>query len=368
MRIDGGQPTNLTPSPSLNTGTGLHTQTGTYRGEQATVKDASSVLTDAAEEMSLHTAEKVEQKHFSERKIKGESSAQLMRAEQITAYLEASKQFDDPEKLAQTAKRMLSGQESPRQLARQQSGDVSHQYALLRYALSQGEKEGAKDEVLETLRDALADLEMESGPQIRAGLNVIQAAAEFGQTAQDVAQFQSTYRDVVLGEASLAQTFKLALERFGTGTGQDFPKGLQSLIKALGQDLAAARPSTDSNRLQSLIQDLYQLEVTATLLDACQGLADDLRTKHQTGQLRPVELLKDLVDVTNEKWVTSTRFTGMADKQQVVGVAPQIFFQTTLKGVLRDIPPKVFPDADTRQSILNAQQEALDRAIDKEEE
>lgn len=218
MRIDGGQPTNLTPNPSLSTGTGLPTQTGSYRGEQATVKDASSVLTDAAEEMSLHTAEKVEQKHFSERKIKGEHPAQIMRAEQITAYLEAAKQFDDPEKLAQTAKRMLSGQESPRQLARQQSGDVSHQYALLQYALSQGEKEGAKEDALEALRDALADMEMELGPQIRAGLNVIQAAAEFGQDAQEVTQFQSTYRDVVLRARPKPNIAKTSIGRFGPVT------------------------------------------------------------------------------------------------------------------------------------------------------
>ena len=79
--------------------------------------------------------------------------------------------------------------------------------------------------------------------------NTVGAAAGYADDARGVADFQRTYQDVVLGEASLAKTLSLALERFG---GKDVARGLQQLIQALGQDLAAARPSTSQDRLQAV--------------------------------------------------------------------------------------------------------------------
>lgn len=348
------------------TPSGMQAQTGTFRGEQVTVKDAASALADAAEEISLHHSEKVESKKHEERRIEGETPVRVMLVEQINAYLEAAKTFSDPQKLADLAKRMQSGQDNPRELARQQSRDPSHQYVLLQHALADGQAKGAPAPALERLQDAIADLEMEAGPQIRAGLNTIGIASSLGGSAEEIAAFQSNYRDVVLGDNSLAQTLKLVLERM-TGKGsEDFSRDLGNLIKALGADLSAARPSTDSNRLQAMVQDLYQLEVIVTVMDGCKELV--AKTGGSGGTAASFELTKELVAVTGEKWVGSARFVGMADRLNVHDIGARIAFQTGIKSLLREIPPKVFPDPDVRQSIIGAAQEALDLAIDQEEQ
>lgn len=204
---------------------------------------------------------------------------------------------------------MQSGQESPKQLACQETRDPTGQYLLLQYALQDGLKNGTGEEILDTLREALADLEMDHGPQIRSNLNTIGAAGEFGADRESIEAFQTTYRDVVLGEATLAQTLKLVLERLSGKEGEDFGRGLQGLIKALGQDLAAARPSTESNRLQSLVQDLYQLEVTATVVDNCRELGKTLAARHGVTSFPAIDLMKELVGVTGEKWVSASRFS-----------------------------------------------------------
>ena len=179
-----------------------------------------------------------------------------------------------------------------------------------------------------------------------------------------VEQFQATYRDIVLGEASLARTLDLALQRFGS---QDVGRGLKSLIGALGQDLAATRPSTDASRLQSLLTDMYHLEVAATVLESCGELSDKLAGQGEK-PLDSSKLMRDMVGLTGEKWVSESRFTKLAQDHGVQTPTGAIAFLNGTRGMLRDLPVQIYADADTRQNLMNALQGALDTAIDAEEE
>lgn len=338
---------------------------GQFAGQQVQVDEVDSMLSDAAEEISMHHAEKAESKHSSERKKEAVRSLDIMGAEAIMAYLDAAQAYEDPEQLVLLAKRMLSGQGDPAQHARRAFDGPTEQFMALQYALQQGEREGVAGDVLEALRDALQDLEMAHGPAIRADINTVGTAAPAGASRADIADFQSTYRDVVLGESSLAATLKLALERFGD---KDFSAGLQRLTQALGQDLSAARPSCEPARLHSLVQDLYHLEVTATVLDGCKDLQALLADKHGIVSMSPVALMRSLVDVSAEKWVSAQRFTGLSESSGAREPEPQIHFLTAVKVLLREMPVQVFVDSEQRQTVFGAVQDALDTAIDREEE
>ena len=339
-------------------------RTGTLLGEQAVLLDGEvSSLGDAAEEISLHMAEKTESKHHAQRKIKSERPVELMRLEEILEMLQQTQDPNAQAKLEELTARLLSGHGSPRQQAAQAFGDVSQQYLALQYALRKGEQEGAAPELLESLRDALADFEIESGPRIRAGINTLGSAGAFASSAQGVRDFQDTYRDLVLGEDSLNRTLDLALERFG---GKDVGRGLKQLVQALGQDLAAARPSVSPQRLQALTGDLYHLQVAVTVLDGCAGLSDDLRAMKQ-GAPDGERLMRDLVGLTGDKWLTESRFTALAQQHGVASPEGRVAFLTGIKSLMRDLPIQVFPDAESRQGTLNAIQGALDLAIDEED-
>lgn len=368
IRIDGSQaaaPQFSSQSTTAEPGTG---GIGTLAGQSAVPEDAASVLTDAAEELSLYAAEKLEHKSLDEREVETEKPIDLMHIDEIAAYLEAAKLLDNPQELTRVAKQLQSGQGNPRELARRESRDPTQQYMLLQYAAQDGLKNGTAPEILDELLDALADLEVEYGPQIRSDLNTIGAASEFAAGPGGIAAFQDAYQDVVLGEASLAQTLTVVVSKLGGESGEGFVRGLQGLIKALGQDLAATRPSVDANRLQSLVQDLYHLEVASTVVDGCRKLAGELAAKHATPGIDPAALMKELVAVTGEKWVSASRFAALAEKFGVRDVGAQIAFQAGVRALMRELPVKIFPDADARQAVLNASQEALDRAIDLEEE
>jgi type III secretion protein W len=366
--IDGIQSSAQALAPNSGDQADVPAQTCTFGGEQAVVDNGTSALGDAAEEISLHVEEEVEHLSIDEREVESEPPVEIRDIEEVEAYLELAKRLDDPKELVELAKRMLSGQEDPGQLARREGRDPAEQYMLLQYALHEGIKSGAGDEALENVREALAELEIAHGPEIRSGINTIATASEFGKGRDEVAAFQATYRDVVLGEATLAKTLSLTLERLSGKEGDDFGRGLQGLIKALGQDLAAARPSTDPTRLQSLMQDLYHLEVAATVVSGCKDLAADLAARHGAAGVQPLALMKEMVAMTGEKWVGAARFSGLATSFGISGVAAQIAFLGGTQQLMREMPVQVFTDGDTRRSILDAAQEALDRAIDLEEE
>ncbi|MEC4720742.1 type III secretion system gatekeeper subunit SctW [Noviherbaspirillum sp. CPCC 100848] len=354
--------------PSSQTGlqdSGSQLRSGNFMGQQVIARSIeSSILTDSAEEITLALSETVESKDIEDRLVEAEGLPRSMPTEEIIAYLDSSKQGNDAEAMAALAKLMTSGQGSPRELAKKGFQDITQQYLALQYAAREGEKSGASQEHMEAIYDAIADMDMDFGPRIRADLNTIGVAGGYA-SAEDVANFQAAFRDVVLGQQTLAQTLVAALERFGAG---DFSTGMQNLIKGLGADLAAARPSTDATRLQALVQDLYHLEVAATVLDGTCALADTMVKRHGVESMDAVKVMTELVGITSEKWLAGARFTGIAERVAPYEAGAQITFLTGAKAILRDLPVKVYNDADARQSVLNAVQDALDAAIDREEE
>ena len=91
------------------------------------------------------------------------------------------------------------------------------------------------------------------------------------------------------------------------------------------------------------------------------------RRQHGAMPGSPVGLMQDLVGISAEKWVAGSRFTTLSEKFGATGVEPQIHFLTGVKVLMRDMPIKVFADADQRQTVFQAVQDALDTAIDRED-
>lgn len=365
-RIDGNVFAQTTQDMNLKSS--VSQQSGAYRGENLVSEDVTSSLLDAAEELSLYVAEKVEHKRFEARKIGVESPMDVMQAEEITAYLDAAKTFDDPQKLVALCKRMQSGQEDPQQLARQETQNPTEQYLLLQYALRSDDRNSPTDTALVLLREAISDLYADHGPQICASLNTISVAAQHGESRENISNFQSTYCDVILGDGTLAQTLTRVLAQVTGSESNDFVRTLRDLIKALGLDLSATRPSSDPSHLHALIQDLYQLEVTATIIDFCKELSQTLAKRHQIADFPALALMKEMIAVTEEKWVSASRFAALPIRFGIESVTAEITLLSAALKILRNLPVKVFPDMDIRQSILVAAQEAVDCAIDKEEQ
>jgi len=342
---------------------------GSLSGEQVRVKekDAISVLEDAREEISMAHSEKVESKAFNQRRVGGAGTVRRMQIEQIQAYLDGTRRYPDPRELISLARRMQADGR-PRDVAERASRSPSHQFALLQFALADAHRNGLPAEVTERLQEALEDLDHEFGAEVRAGLNTAQAAAEFGPTPAAFDDFQHAYTDIVLGEKTFAQTLLLVLQRLSGARGADFDRGLRALLGALGADLSAASASTDPVRLQSLVQDVYQLEVAGSVLESCNQLSRRIADRFGIETVEPLELMKDLVAFTSDRWVVPARMTSLAEKFHVAGLPERLAFHAGTRAVLRQMPVKVFNDAESRLDVLGTAQAVYDETAAAEEE
>lgn len=78
-------------------------------------------------------------------------------------------------------------------------------------------------------------------------------------------------------------------------------------------------------------------------------------------------LMRELVTITSESWVTAARFTKIADLWDFEDPTARVRLLMGLRKLVQSMPVKVFPDMEARRTILQAAQEALDRAIEVEE-
>ena len=257
-------------------------RTGSYRGERVRALPIAPSPIASAEELAKAIYERfgTDDKELDERKVDAEPRRRGMSAEQIAIYLQESHAGDDSEKLEKTLDQILSGQISPKHVAKQFSQDVTQQSVVLQHALHRGQSEGVALETVELIENAIADLLAEQGAAVQAGLNICRAASEIAQDLSGVERFQSAYRDIVIGATSLAGTLKILLERLDSQTGAAFSTVINSMMKALGDDLAALRSSVDKRRLQILISDLSDLKVMTTILEQCIELCATLRARH----------------------------------------------------------------------------------------
>ncbi len=84
-------------------------------------------------------------------------------------------------------------------------------------------------------------------------------------------------------------------------------------------------------------------------------------------RIEALDLMKSLVGLLDEKWVTAHRFLEITRRHGIDQTQARISLITGLKTLARTLPVGVFADAESRDRLLQAAQEALDQVIDEEE-
>jgi type III secretion protein W len=338
--------------------------TGTLAGEQVflNTNNPISMLENSREEISLHMADRVEDlKELKEWKFEGGEPTSLLDIKRITEYLDS---VDPNQHLRNEAKRRLQNGSPLGSILELKNRPPADRAAIYQFAMR-----GADERVREELADELEELELRSGPEIRAAFNTTTAARAFAPTPESFHHFQKTYADIVLGKPKLSETLKMLLEEHMAGAeGERFESGLQAMLSALGAELKATRPSTDVTRLHALVQDIYQLEAMVTVLEECELFSASMLARFGEPRVLPLQLLQELVALVNERWIVPQRLRDMAAKFRMKELLARIAFHSNSRKLLRGMPVKVFNDQDSRQALLDTAQTVLDEAISEEEE
>ena len=266
------------------------------------------------------------------------------------------------------ARAILKNPDRIRQLTEESDGDSTAQFLLLLEAADAIEESGEQGQaVLSAVREVLEDLFAERGDRILADINTVEAYSKL--SPEQARQFRTVYHDAAIGAESLGGVLSHLVGLVdASGTGGSFTAMHQSMIAALGMDIAATRPSTDPVKLQALVSDLYHLEVIGTTLEGCGSLAGKIEQRHGVPRFAPHQLTTDLIGLAGERWVDADHFKRLADRYKAMEPpAAMVDFLTGTRDLVKELPVKIFATAENRQSLIDAAQDAVDYSIDREE-
>lgn len=251
-------------------------QSGQLRGSPIVVTNLTAAVADAAEELSFAASERME-KSLSKRKASDGSGVDWNLYKIAQKYLNQVPDLKSTDRLnafAQTflqrsftsAQQMLSHLESF-------SGEVSHQYVALKYAREYIQRQGNFPGLIATIDAALAQLESEKGPQIRAGLNVSKTAHEFKELGS-TQSLRDQYRDNVLDFSGVRNAAKYLLRQFGQAK---LGVAIRFLEQGLAADLNSQSSSLPKSQLAAIAQDLGVLRKLRSALSLSDSLFEKLK-------------------------------------------------------------------------------------------
>ena len=333
------------------------TQASAARMQQRGVKDRTILTGGALAGLSRENRRKTLE-HTRTGKSRGSRSGD---AERESGEARAPGQGD-------LARAILKRPDRIRQFAEESDSDPTAQFLMLLDAAEEIEAGGDADgAVASSVREVLEEMFAERGERILADVNTVEA---YSRLSPDQArQFRSAYHDAAIGAESLGGVLNHLLQLVqDRGSAAAFLDVHRTMIAALGLDLAAARSSTDKVKLQSLVSDLYHLEVVSTLLEGSTELSGQLHARHGTTPFAPNQLTSDLVSLAGERWVDADHFKRLADRYRAMDpMAAAVDFLTGVRNLVKDIPVKVFATPEARQTLIDSAQNAVDHAIDREE-
>jgi type III secretion system TyeA family effector delivery regulator len=79
-------------------------------------------------------------------------------------------------------------------------------------------------------------------------------------------------------------------------------------------------------------------------------------------------LLQDSVELMGDKWIAAGKVQALGDRVMPSDIEGQIYFLREMNALFRNVPTKAYDSLDMRERLLDASQEALDSAIEREED
>lgn len=340
---------------------------GSLMGNAAVqVEDPMSLLADAAEELTFaaDTTDEFELEDRKERERAEESLAERVKLYQDLMH-EAGK-AQDIDRLKDSL-RAREGREKAAREALYRFPDPSDAYAALSDALESLSNDPSVDPaVLEDVRQGLAELEAEHGPRIRSGIQGALAAAGYADL-DGTDNLRDLYRQTVCDFTDVNAAFAHIHEKYGD---VGFDKAMDFLFNALSNDLATDVPSMETTHLENVHANLEQVRLLQSTHVQCERLLQRWESVHGVSDaaLTPMELLGDMVNLRNENFLGAMHIDRIAAKAKAPDIERQVLFLQELLNMTRNLPVRLFDGEQGRMKVLDAVQEAVDNAIQREDE
>lgn len=364
------QPTTL--QPNTNTDTETAREQGEFHGQTVTQEhhdpDLLSELQDAAEELTFEHSETVE-KNLTEFHISAHEPMTTHAVEKAEMYMQRMQEAENLDKASEFLNR-LEHMNHPS--ADDVLGEVKHffdepgeQDAALGFTaeLLRG-RGGDHAELLETLVQARAQLR-EGLREDTAGLEKTdERDANWQPDENTQRELQEFHEQSLGGFGNVVDAYNSLTERYGKDHFQD---ALGFLIRTTGSEMQSSEMNVSGEKLKSMVDDLFHVQVLGNVNASLGQLGEKMEKQFGIAlKMPPTEMMKAVLSLTQNAYSRGDQVAAIAKEAGISDTEASIYFLTALKDHLRLIPLKIFPNPDNRAKLLDAAQEALDKAIEKE--
>mgnify|MGYP001098143296 CR=1 FL=1 len=348
---------------------------GRLRGQEAIEEeDIASLVQDSLEEVGFSVSEQLDTVDVDEvvvEDLAANIEERIKKQTRLKDKIQNARGRLNPQKLQQLLKTLMQGGKQSagdiRTALADAFADVTDQFAALQDVREQLGREPGNDDLKQALKEASDALFDEHGTDIIAGLNIAPIADRFAQG--DVEQFQAlreSYREQLKADPTLAESLSKLRERFGD---DKLASQIKFLVAAAGHDLDALVSSIDKEHLGTVIGDLTRLELISSMRSQAGQIINRVEHRfHPANKQSDWDLLQDSVELMGDKWIAANKVQALGDRIMPTNLEGQIYLLREMNALFRNVPTKAYDSLDMRERLLDASQEALDKAIEREED
>lgn len=377
MPINVTDPSNLAAAPrAIRTAKG-----GVWKGQQVTQKiSIASAIQNALEELTELGAERSADEEVKKDEFHDKDKASSRLKTEVEEIEKLISKMDDTDTAAEVEKFVAAKTQfrnyDPSQLLREAERrfkDPSWRFVALA-ALEHGTADPAPNEPqgLSQLRTTAAaakqTLLAADGPRILGGINITPQASKLASTSSEMSELRDFYADNTLGYGGVLHSYDKIIEQFGEG---GVERGAKFLIAAAGDDLGSITSSMPKERLKTVLDELYSLEVIATMHEgagAVLGRLESISPGSMT-KISPSWLMRAVLTLAKKDWVDAAEV--MENIKIMGGSTPftRINVLREMRRMVVRLPLKVTAaQPQSRERLITAVQEALDETATLEDE
>lgn len=366
MALDFSVQNQFTQSTIQQSGNTASSASGTILGRQAqVVSSPMSLLANAAEELTF-AVDTTKEFELEERKDRDREDSSIKRRVQLYKDLmhEAgkSRQID----VLKDSLQAKAGKEQALREALRNFPDFTDAWAALQSVLDEFEQDGSVSEDIKAgIRGAIAELEQKHGAEIKTGLQGALSAKGYEDVGNADAM-RDFYRHTVFEFDTPLRVFEYVKENFAAR----FDKAMDFLFASLSEDIAMDTPSMEKTHLEHVHKNLGKVRLLQSAYVQCEALANRWENVHnvKNSGVTAMDLLGSVVSLREVKYLGVMHIDDIAKKAKAPDIEREVLFLQDMMGMLRNFPVKIFDDEQGLQKVMDVAQQALDKAIEREDE
>jgi type III secretion protein W len=236
---------------------------------------------------------------------------------------------------------------------------------LRRLQSAPGAPDAERDALRGSLHGAIHELDLLDGDAIRGSYNALDAAAD----GPDPEGFLDAYQDLTAESAEFTAVLRTMLKHYPI---QELEKQLDRIKKALGDDLRADQSSREKAHLSAILKGISNMHLSSSLLMMVQQFGENLAGAARAAGVTPSKvdggvLMRELIDMVDTRHAQPRHFEQLLSSLGISNLQECIVALQGIKGILREMPDRIYADDKVLPSLLQAAQGALDDAILREE-